>query len=57
ATVEARHAAYLNLINRSSPFPSAFDTGKKPSEILAAAKPFITLPVPPEVDALFKRLP
>jgi len=56
ATVEARHAAYLNLINRSSPFPSAFDTGKKPSEILAAAKPFITR-VPPEVDALFKRLP
>jgi len=34
ATVEARHAAYLNLINRDSPFPSAFDTGKKPSEIL-----------------------
>jgi len=40
ATVEARHAAYLNLINRASPFPppprSAFDTGKKPSEIVTA---------------------
>lgn len=36
ATVEARHAAYLNLINRTSPFPSAFDSGKKPTEIVAA---------------------
>ncbi len=36
ATVEARHAAYLNLITRRSPFPSAFDAGKKPSEIVAA---------------------
>ncbi len=36
ATVEARHAAYLNLITRQSPFPpSAFDAGKKPSEIVA----------------------
>ena len=38
ATVEARHAAYLNLINRASPFPAAFDTPKKPSEILAAVQ-------------------
>jgi len=36
ATVEARHAAYLNLITKASPFPSAFDAGKKPSEIVAA---------------------
>ncbi len=36
ATVEARHAAYLNLITRQSPFPSAFDAGKKPSDIVAA---------------------
>lgn len=36
ATVEARHAAYLNLITRHSPFPSAFDAGKKPSEIVTA---------------------
>jgi len=56
ATVEARHAAYLNLINRGSPFPTAFDLGKKPSEILAAARPFITS-VPAEVTALFGRLP
>ena len=56
ATVEARHAAYLNLINRDSPFPSAFDQGKKPSEILKAAQPFI-VSCPPEVTALFTRLP
>ncbi len=56
ATVEARHAAYLNLINRESPFPSAFDQGKKPSEIFAAAKPFI-VSCPPAVTALFGRLP
>ncbi len=56
ATVEARHAAYLNLITGVSPFPTAFDTGKKPSEILAAASPFI-VSCPPEVLALFSRLP
>jgi len=56
ATVEARHAAYLNLINRDSPFPSAFDQGKKPSEIFAAAKPFI-VSCPLAVTQLFGRLP
>jgi len=56
ATVEARHAAYLNLINRESPFPDPFDEGKPPSEIFAAASPFI-VSCPPEVTALFERLP
>jgi hypothetical protein len=56
ATVEARHASYLNLINRASPFPAPFDAGKKPSEIFAAAKGFIAT-APPEVVALFARLP
>jgi hypothetical protein len=56
ATVEARHAAYLNLINGDSPFPDAFDEGKKPSEIVAAASGFITS-CPAEVTALFERLP
>ncbi len=56
ATVEARHASYLNLINGDSPFPSAFDQGKKPSEIFAAAKPFI-VSCPKEVTDLFARLP
>ena len=56
ATVEARHASYLNLINGASPFPSPFDQGKKPSEILAAASPFI-VSCPAAVTALFGRLP
>ncbi len=56
ATVEARHAAYLNLINGGSPFPVAFDQGKKPSEIFAAASPFI-VSCPAAVTALFGRLP
>jgi hypothetical protein len=56
ATVEARHASYLNLINGDSPFPDAFDKGKKPSEIVAAASVFITS-CPAEVTALFGRLP
>lgn len=56
ATVEARHAAYLNLITRQSPFPSAFDTGKKPSEIVAAvqATGFIKTCPQPVLD-LFKK--
>ncbi len=58
ATVEARHAAYFNLINRASPFPDAFDTGKKPSEIVTAvlATGFVKV-CPPTVLALFARLP
>jgi len=58
ATVEARHAAYLNLINGDSPFPDAFDMGKLPSQIIAAvvATGFVT-ECPPEVRALFSRLP
>jgi hypothetical protein len=56
ATIEARHAAYLNLINGDSPFPDAFDDGKLPSQIFAAASPFI-VSCPPAVVALFGRLP
>lgn len=56
ATVEARHASYLNLITGDSPFPTAFDQGKKPSEIVTAASPFI-VSCPAEVTALFSRLP
>jgi len=58
ATVEARHAAYLNLVNETSPFPDAFDTGKPPSEIIEAVKAtgFID-DCPQEVLDLFARLP
>jgi len=40
ATVEARHAAYLNDLNGDSPFPDAFDTPLSMAEVLAAAAPF-----------------
>ena len=42
ATVEARHASYLNVLNGEIPFPSAFDTPKSRTEILAIAGQFIT---------------
>lgn len=41
ATVEARHAAYLNLLNGVSPFPAAFDTPAQAADILTAASKFI----------------
>ena len=41
ATVEARHASYLNLLNGDVPFPLAFDEPKTMAEILAAAGGFI----------------
>ena len=58
ATVEARHAAYLNQVNDDSPFPDAFDKGMLPSAIIKAVKAtgFI-VSCPPEVNALFTRLP
>jgi hypothetical protein len=42
ATVEARHAAYLNLLTGTSPFPASFDTPGTSASILAAAGKFIT---------------
>ena len=39
--VEARHAAYLNLLNGVLPFPSPFETPLTPDEVLAIAGPFI----------------
>jgi rubrerythrin len=43
ATVEARHASYLNLINRSVPFSSAFDDAVAPRMICETVREaFIT---------------
>lgn len=42
ATVEARHASYLNLLTGSSPFPASFDTAATSTAILAAASKYIT---------------
>lgn len=39
--VEARHAAYLNVITGTSPFPEAVETPLTPEEVLAIAGPFI----------------
>lgn len=41
ATVEARHASYLRLLNGNVPFPAAFDTPKTMAEILAIVSQFI----------------
>jgi rubrerythrin len=41
ATVEARHASYLNLLTGNDPFPLAFDEAKSMAEILDAAGGFI----------------
>ena len=51
ATVEARHASYLNVLNGALPFPSAFDTPKSKAEILAIAGQFIvSCPVSPAAN-------
>jgi rubrerythrin len=41
--VEARHAAYLNLITGNSPFPASFETPVSPDEVLATVSPFIVV--------------
>ena len=40
--VEARHAAYFNLLQGTSPFPAAVETPMTPDEVLEAAGGFIT---------------
>lgn len=50
ATVEARHAAYLNFINGDSPFPDDRDTPLSMEEILDAAGGFIEGPMPCDDD-------
>lgn len=49
--VEARHAAYLNLVNGELPFPSALETPLTPDEVLEAAGGFIVSEDAPEEDA------
>lgn len=39
--VEARHAAYLALVNAASPFPEAYNPTLTPDEVLEIATPFI----------------
>jgi hypothetical protein len=42
ATVEARHATYLNLLNFTLPFPAPFDTTETMAQILSAIGPYLT---------------
>jgi rubrerythrin len=42
ATVEARHASYLRLLNGEVPFPDAFDEPKAPRRVCEMVDPFIT---------------
>lgn len=51
-SVEARHAAFLNLINSTSPFPSAVDQAKSIDEVLKIASGFITSEVDPSIYEL-----
>ncbi len=39
--VEARHAAYLNILNEENPFPDAFDEPLSPAEVVEIAGQFI----------------
>ncbi len=41
ATVEARHAAYLNGLNGDVPFPDAVDEAKSPRDIATTVAAFI----------------
>lgn len=43
--VEARHAAYLNLLTGVSPFPDAVDAPLTPDEVVPIATQFIVAPV------------
>jgi rubrerythrin len=42
ATVEARHASYLRLLNGEVPFPEPFDDPKAPRQVCELVDPFIT---------------
>ena len=41
ATVEARHASFLNVLNGQIPFPDAFDGARSRAEVLEIASDFI----------------
>lgn len=53
ATVEARHASYLHVLNGTNPFPNPFDPTKTQAEIVALVTPFLSkdclATVPPPV--------
>jgi hypothetical protein len=56
-SVEARHAAFLNLINDESPFPSAVDRAQSVDEVLEVAGQFVTSEVDPSAYELDEERP
>jgi hypothetical protein len=48
ATVEARHAAYLNLLNLTLPFPAPVDTTRTMTDVLASAGQYLTTGCKPQ---------
>jgi rubrerythrin len=56
ATVEARHASYLRLLNGEVPFPEPFDDPKAPRRVCEMVEPFITKS-PFNLKALCESLP
>jgi hypothetical protein len=48
ATVEARHAAYLNLLNLALPFPNPFDSTQTMQQVLASAGQFLAAGCTPQ---------
>src|SRR5918998_6852341 len=56
ATVEARHASYLRLLNGEVPFPEPFDEPKAPRQVCELVDPFITKS-PFNLKAFCKTLP
>ncbi len=56
ATVEARHASYLRLLNGEVPFPEPFDDPKAPRRVCEMVDPFITKS-PFDLQAFCESLP
>ena len=52
ATVEARHAAIINLLNGVSPFPTTNDTALTPSQVVQAASAFQNCPFTPVLPSV-----
>ena len=56
ATVEARHASYLRLLNGEVPFPKPFDKPKAPRQVCEMVDPFI-IKSPFDLKAFCESLP
>jgi len=57
ATVEARHASYLRLLNGEVPFPDAFDEPKAPQDICELVDKMFITESPFDMKAFCESLP